>query len=166
MEELKIYAWDMEQLRILASLANFQPELRDAMINIGKKIIDGIESAENKATITPGDKTSMNNYEKNPLVVTREEVERLRFIERMMILPGIESGYVRVEGGPSFTITPEYIIKISSSLSAGPSVATEDKPKELAKAPAKEPMPAGQKQSAGAENFSIIPGASARVHTA
>jgi hypothetical protein len=166
MEEIKIYAWDMEQLRTLASLADFRPELRDAMINIGKKIIDGIEPAGKKAAVIPGEKMSMNDYAKNPLILTRDEVERLKFIERMMILPGIESGYVRVEGGSSYTIPPEYVIKISNPLNAGPPVAAENKPKELAKDPVKEPMPVSQKRSADVENLSVLPEASAWVHTA
>ncbi len=122
MEELKIYSWDMEQLRTLASLADIQPELRDAMINVGKKIMDGIEPADKKVTLNPAEKIRPSDYAKTPVSVAREDLERLKFIDRMMLLPGIESGSVRVSGNASYIIPPQYVIKLGNSAKASPSV--------------------------------------------
>lgn len=92
MEELKIYSWDIEQLRTLASLAEFQPEMRNSIINVGKKILDGIEPSDKKTTLQSGERVNINDYRENSLVVTMEDLENMKFIDRMMMLLGIESG--------------------------------------------------------------------------
>lgn len=119
MEELKIYSWDIEQLRTLASLAAFQPEMRNSIINVGKKILDGIEPSDKKTTLQSGEKVNINDYRENSLVVTMEDLENMKFIDRMMILLGIESGYVKIAGSSDSMVPPQYIIKMSDPVNAG-----------------------------------------------